>query len=30
MPERDATGTAISCRDVDIGFINELHDFQAL
>jgi len=27
MPERDAAGSTISSGDVNIGFVNELHDF---
>jgi hypothetical protein len=27
MPKRDATGPAISRGDVNVGFVNELHDF---
>ena len=28
MPELDAAGPTISSRDVDIGFVNKLHDFR--
>jgi hypothetical protein len=30
MPKRDAASAAISSRDVNIGFVNELHDFIPL
>jgi hypothetical protein len=30
MPERDAASAAISSRDVNKGFVNELHDFILL
>ena len=30
MPERDAPGPAVSSRDIDIGFVNELHGVAPL
>jgi hypothetical protein len=30
VPKRDAARSAVSCGDVNIGFVNEFHDAQYL